>query len=161
MSQGGFPNYCSKQRGFPILLPMVCMDAGGPGRAKRSGSSGNTSRRTPSTAIDWRRSASSDHVYVREREWEAAHTLWLWPDLSESMDFKSPLSVTSKRDRAIVLTLALADLLVRGGSASRCWVDAADGQPEGCDAARGIHRDTFSRPDPAVELAAARKSQPF
>ena len=26
--------------------------------------------------IDWRRSASSDHLYVREREWEAAHTVW-------------------------------------------------------------------------------------
>jgi uncharacterized protein (DUF58 family) len=69
----------------------------------------------PSTAIDWRRSASSDHIYVREREWEAAHTLWLWPDLSPSMDFRSSLSQTSKRDRAIVLVLALADLLVRGG----------------------------------------------
>lgn len=69
----------------------------------------------PSTAIDWRRSASSEHVYVREREWEAAHTLWLWPDLSQSMDFKSTLSTTTKRDRTIVLTLALADLLVRGG----------------------------------------------
>lgn len=68
-----------------------------------------------STAIDWRRSASSDHVYVREREWEAAHTLWLWPDLSQSMDFRSSLAATTKRDRAIVLTLALADLLVRGG----------------------------------------------
>ena len=29
------------------------------------------------TVIDWRRSASSDHLYVREREWEAAHTVWL------------------------------------------------------------------------------------
>src|SRR5262249_13629413 len=28
----------------------------------------------PATAIDWRRSASSDHLYVRERDWEAAHT---------------------------------------------------------------------------------------
>src|SRR5690606_6502119 len=65
--------------------------------------------------IDWRRSASSDHLYVREREWEAAHTLWLWPDLSPSMDFRSELAVTRKSDRALVLTLALAELLVRGG----------------------------------------------
>ena len=36
----------------------------------------------PATVIDWRRSASSDHLYVREREWEAAHTFWLWPDIS-------------------------------------------------------------------------------
>jgi uncharacterized protein (DUF58 family) len=65
--------------------------------------------------IDWRRSASSDHLYVREREWEAAHTVWLWPDLSPSMDFHSHLSGVTKRERAIVLMLAAAELLVRGG----------------------------------------------
>jgi uncharacterized protein (DUF58 family) len=65
--------------------------------------------------IDWRRSASSDHLYVREREWEAAHTIWLWPDLSPSMNFRSHLSSTTKRDRAILLMLAAAELLVRGG----------------------------------------------
>jgi uncharacterized protein (DUF58 family) len=65
--------------------------------------------------IDWRRSAGSDHLFVREREWEAAHTVWLWPDLSPSMHFKSHLAQVSKRDRALVLTLALAELLVRGG----------------------------------------------
>jgi uncharacterized protein (DUF58 family) len=64
--------------------------------------------------IDWRRSASSDHLYVREREWEAAHTVWLWPNLSPSMDFKSHLSHVTKRERAIVLMLAAAELLVRG-----------------------------------------------
>ena len=67
------------------------------------------------TLIDWRRSASSDHLYVREREWEAAHTIWLWPDLSASMNFKSHLSSTTKRDRTMVLMLAAAELLVRGG----------------------------------------------
>jgi uncharacterized protein (DUF58 family) len=65
--------------------------------------------------VDWRRSASSDHLYVREREWEAAHTLYLWPDVSPSMDFKSHLAPVTKRDRALVLTLASAELLVRGG----------------------------------------------
>ena len=65
--------------------------------------------------IDWRRSASSDHLYVREREWEAAHTMWLWPDLSASMAFKSHIAPVAKRERAIVLMLAAAELLVRGG----------------------------------------------
>jgi uncharacterized protein (DUF58 family) len=65
--------------------------------------------------IDWRRSASSDTYFVREREWEAAHTIWLWPDLSRSMSFRSHLSAVTKRDRAVVLMLALAELLVRGG----------------------------------------------
>lgn len=66
-------------------------------------------------SIDWRRSASSDALFVREREWEAAHTLWLWSDLSASMDFKSHLSKVTKRDRALVLMLAAAELLVRSG----------------------------------------------
>ena len=67
------------------------------------------------TLIDWRRSASSDHLFVREREWEAAHTVWLWPDLSASMQFHSHLSTVTKHDRALVLLLALSELLVRGG----------------------------------------------
>lgn len=52
---------------------------------------------------------------MREREWEAAHTVWLWADLSPSMLFRSHLSDTVKRDRALVLLLALADLLAETG----------------------------------------------
>jgi uncharacterized protein (DUF58 family) len=69
----------------------------------------------PAAVIDWRRSASSDTLYVREREWEAAHTFWLWPDVSPSMRFRSHLAAANKRDRAVVLTLAIAELLVRAG----------------------------------------------
>ena len=67
------------------------------------------------TRIDWRRSAKDDHLYVREREWESAHTIWLWPDLSASMNYRSTLAATTKRDRAVVVSLALADLLARAG----------------------------------------------
>ncbi|MBS7540590.1 DUF58 domain-containing protein [Ancylobacter lacus] len=69
----------------------------------------------PSNRVDWRRSARDDHLYVREREWEAAHTVWIWPDLSPSMVFASPLVWETKRDRALVVAFALAELLVRGG----------------------------------------------
>jgi uncharacterized protein (DUF58 family) len=69
----------------------------------------------PATVIDWRRSASSDTLYVREREWEASHTFWLWPDVSPSMAFRSHLAPVAKRDRALVLILAAAELLVRAG----------------------------------------------
>jgi uncharacterized protein (DUF58 family) len=69
----------------------------------------------PAASIDWRRSARDDHLYVREKEWEAAHTVWLWADLSASMDFRSRLAPVTKRNRAIVLTLALADLLATAG----------------------------------------------
>jgi uncharacterized protein (DUF58 family) len=69
----------------------------------------------PSTAIDWRRSARDDHLYVREREWEASHTIWLWTDRSPSMDFTSSLTEWSKLDRALVVSFALAEVLVQGG----------------------------------------------
>ncbi len=67
------------------------------------------------SGIDWRRSASSDHLFVREREWEAAHTVWFWIDHSESTLFRSFLSKVMKADRALVLGLAMAELLARGG----------------------------------------------
>jgi uncharacterized protein (DUF58 family) len=63
--------------------------------------------------IDWRKSARSAHVYIRENEWEAANTLWLWASPSKSMGFKSHLANTTKRDRAYLVTLALATLAVR------------------------------------------------
>ena len=67
------------------------------------------------TRIDWRRSARDIHLFVREQEWEAAHTVWLWPDRSASMAFRSNLAPVSKEERAIVMALVLAELLVRGG----------------------------------------------
>ena len=69
----------------------------------------------PAQNIDWRRSARGTQAFVREREWEAAQTLWLWFDRSPTMNFRSDLAPVSKLDRAAVLTLALADLAVRGG----------------------------------------------
>ncbi|HEY5818727.1 MAG TPA: DUF58 domain-containing protein [Mesorhizobium sp.] len=65
--------------------------------------------------IDWRRSARDDHTYVREREWEAAHTVWLWADPSPSMLYKSQGASVSKESRALVIALALAELLSRSG----------------------------------------------
>src|SRR5690348_18272258 len=53
--------------------------------------------------IDWRRSARDDNLYVREREWEAAHTIWLWPDRSPSMAFSSRLARESKLDRTLTI----------------------------------------------------------
>lgn len=65
--------------------------------------------------IDWRQSGKSEKLFVRETEWEAAETLWLWRDGSPSMDYRSSFAEMSKKDRATILSLALANLLVRGG----------------------------------------------
>src|ERR1700750_1688580 len=69
----------------------------------------------PAQNVDWRRSARDDHLYVREREWEASHTVWIWPDRSPSMTFASGLGAESKLDRALVVAFALAEILVQGG----------------------------------------------
>lgn len=69
----------------------------------------------PSQNVDWRRSARDDHLYVREQEWEAAHTVWLWPDRSPSMAFASKQARDSKLERGLIVTFALAELLVSGG----------------------------------------------
>jgi uncharacterized protein (DUF58 family) len=47
--------------------------------------------------IDWRQSARSRQLFVRETEWEAAASVWLWRDASPA--------------RAELITLALANLL--------------------------------------------------
>jgi uncharacterized protein (DUF58 family) len=65
--------------------------------------------------VDWRRSARDDRLYVREREWEAAQVLWVWADLSASMNFRSDAALPTKLDRALILALALADSCARAG----------------------------------------------
>lgn len=69
----------------------------------------------PARRVDWRRSARDDHLYVREREWEAAHTVWIWPDRSPSMAFVSPMVWETKLERTLVIAFALAEILVEGG----------------------------------------------
>jgi uncharacterized protein (DUF58 family) len=65
-------------------------------------------------SIDWRKSARSHRLFVRENEWEAAGTVWLWMNRSPTMDFRSHLATDTKAERALVLLLALAQLLLRG-----------------------------------------------
>ena len=66
-------------------------------------------------SIDWRQSAKSDRVYVRQMEWEAAQSVWVWCDTSASMNWRSSPEHPIKRERAELLALALTALLVRGG----------------------------------------------
>ncbi|MBR9650140.1 DUF58 domain-containing protein [Thalassobius aquimarinus] len=65
--------------------------------------------------IDWRRSARGDTQYVREREWQIAQSVMLWVDQAASMRYASNKDLPEKADRARLLALAVAILLVRGG----------------------------------------------
>ncbi|MEM6306536.1 MAG: DUF58 domain-containing protein, partial [Pseudomonadota bacterium] len=63
--------------------------------------------------IDWRRSARSDDTYVRDAESQIAHSLLFWCDPGASMNFGT--KGVTKRERAHLLTLALAHLALRAG----------------------------------------------
>lgn len=65
--------------------------------------------------IDHRRSARGDTEFVREREWQIAQSVMLWVDQGASMRFSSTAELPHKADRARLLALACAILLVRGG----------------------------------------------
>lgn len=69
----------------------------------------------PAQSIDWRQSAKTQLEYVRENEWEAAQNVYLWADRSPSMNWHSDPELPTKAERATVIVLALASLLVRGG----------------------------------------------
>ncbi|MFD1340984.1 DUF58 domain-containing protein [Litorisediminicola beolgyonensis] len=66
-------------------------------------------------AIDWRRSARGDAQFVRDREWQIAQSVLLWSDPGASMRFSSDKALPTKFDRAGLLALAVAVLLIRGG----------------------------------------------
>ncbi|MEL7091021.1 MAG: DUF58 domain-containing protein [Pseudomonadota bacterium] len=65
--------------------------------------------------IDHRRSAMGDVQFVREREWQIAQSVMLWVDQGAAMRFASAPALPTKIERARVLALATAILLVRGG----------------------------------------------
>ena len=86
--------------------------------------------------IDWRQSARSDRHYVRETEWEAAQTVCLWRDGSASMRWRSGAGPVEKVERAELLLLAIAALLLRGGERVRL----IGGEPRGLSGRVGLDR---------------------
>ncbi len=70
----------------------------------------------PVSTVDWRQSArGAGRLFVRQTEWEAAATAWIWSDPSASMDYASGDLADTKRRRADTLATALTMLLARGG----------------------------------------------
>ncbi|WP_347138648.1 DUF58 domain-containing protein [Paracoccus sp. SSK6] len=86
---------------------------GGPGEdfwQYRPASQGDTAR-----AIDWRRSARSDAQFVRDREAQTAQAVGLWVSAGQGMGYSGAPDRPTKGDRAQLLALALAMVLLRGG----------------------------------------------
>ncbi len=119
----------NKAEGLASTLPALMADAehlaatvmlGAHGR-RRAGLGDEFWQYRPAAAgdgarmIDWRRSARSDAQFVQEKEWQAAQSVMLWVDDARSMDFSSDKGLVSKAERARLLALATAVLLIRGG----------------------------------------------
>jgi uncharacterized protein (DUF58 family) len=107
----------------------------------------------PASRVDWRQSARSDRLFIRETEWEAAQTVGLWRDASPSLQWRSNLAVATKAERAELLLLALAALLLRGGERVRL-LDIASRSLAGRAAlehlAEALPRTTGPAEDPAL-----------
>lgn len=65
--------------------------------------------------IDWRQSAKRDAAFVRQMEWEASQTLWLYRDATESMNYRGYKNLPTKKDYAEILLLALGIVTLSGG----------------------------------------------
>jgi uncharacterized protein (DUF58 family) len=104
--------------------------------------------------IDWRQTAKTDHVFVRETEWESAQTVWLWRDRSPSMAWASSAQLSQKLDRAELLLVALATLLARGGE--RVGLLGGAARPlHGRFAVGKLADAIFARDDPATGMPPA------
>lgn len=93
--------------------------------------------------IDWRRSGRSDAVFLRETEWEAAESIWLWADASPSMNWRSTGALPTKRERSALLLLAASALLIRAGEFVAML--GHDRRPSGGRAALTRFADRFVR----------------
>ena len=63
--------------------------------------------------IDWRKSAASNRILVKQRENETAKTVYFYFDKTKSMLFKSKKKLKSKFEAAILLTLTLSRVLLK------------------------------------------------
>lgn len=113
----------------------------------------------PAGLIDWRRSARSDAAFVRERERQSPQAAALWvagdPGMAWTGDPARPL----KRDRARLLALALALVLLRGGE--KVGTSGAVPQAGRAQADRIAHDLLDRRAGEALELPPAADLRPL
>ncbi|WP_294929709.1 DUF58 domain-containing protein [uncultured Paracoccus sp.] len=111
--------------GLPALLLSaerlsVALLQGGHG-LRRAGSGDDFWQYRPATAgdsartIDWRRSARSDAQFVRDREAQTAQSAVIWVSCGAGMGYRGADSRPAKRNRAELLSLAIAIAMLRGG----------------------------------------------
>ena len=65
--------------------------------------------------IDWRQSAKTDRVYIRQKEHHTAQSCLFWLKRNADMGFRSDKALHSKGEAGAVIALCLALLHSRGG----------------------------------------------
>ena len=108
----------------------------------------------PANRIDWRRSARDDSIFVRDNEWEAANSIYIWRDGGPGMEWSSKKSLPTKRDRGSVLSLAIASLLMRGGE--RCAVFGESERPRAGRVGYERFAERLVRSDGAISTLSSR-----
>ena len=108
----------SRPTGSPRPWRRACMAAAGSARARPSGNSAATSRATPPPASTGARAPSRDACSSARPNGKRRRASGCGATRRASMDYRSRLyrrAVPTKRDRAELILVALAALLVRGG----------------------------------------------
>ncbi len=80
--------------------------------------------------IDWRQSAKTDHIFVKEKEWQAHQKTYLWCASGRSMDFSSISTDDTKQTDAQIITLSLALLLRKAEEHVGLYGDLKTGRSE-------------------------------
>lgn len=65
--------------------------------------------------IDWRRSARTERIFVRQKEWQTTQTVLFWCQNNRAMTYHARPHTPRKGDHAMILSLALAALFNAGG----------------------------------------------
>ena len=65
------------------------------------------------SSIDWRKTAGSNKILVKQKENETAKTIYFYFDKTKSMSFKSKKNIQSKYHAAILLTLTLSRIFLK------------------------------------------------
>lgn len=89
--------------------------------------------------IDWRRSARSDTLYLREREAQSPRQAVLWVDQGAGMAWASAPHLPQKLERARLVVLAFGLAILRGGERVGCLGQpAASGRAQADRLAAGL-----------------------
>ncbi len=80
--------------------------------------------------IDWRQSAKTDLIFIRQKEWQIAQKTFFWCSSGDGMAYSSAKTLPQKLDTARVITLALAILMARANEQVGLFGDPKTGRSD-------------------------------